>query len=88
MTSINLTIELPDTLARDAQQAGLLTSQSIADLLSAELRRKQIDRLFAIADQLANQSAPAMRAAEIEAARAERRRRHARAWSAPPQWNV
>lgn len=82
MTSINLTIELPDTLARDAQQAGLLTSQSIADLLSAELRRKQIDRLFAIADQLADQSAPAMSAAEgeaeIDAARAERRRRHAR----------
>ncbi len=82
MTSINLTIELPDTLARDAQRAGLLTSQSIADLLSAELRRKQIDRLFATADQLANQDAPVMRAAEveaeIEAARAERRQHHAR----------
>lgn len=82
MTSINLTIELPDTLARDAQRAGLLTPQSIADLLSAELRRKQIDRLFAIADQLANQDAPVMSAAEIEAeieaARAERRQRHAR----------
>lgn len=82
MTSINLTIELPDTLARDAQRAGLLTSQSIADLLSAELRRKQIDRLFAIADQLANQDTLVMSAAEIEAeieaARAERRRRNAR----------
>lgn len=77
MTLINLTIELPDTLARDAQQAGLLTSQSIAELLSAELRRKQIDRLFAIADQLANQDARVMSAAEveteIEAARAEQK---------------
>lgn len=62
--------------------AGLLTSQSIAELLSAELRRKPIDRLFAIADQLANQSAPAMSAAEVEAeietAQAERCQRHAR----------
>lgn len=82
MTLTNLTLELPDALARDAQQAGLLTSQSIADLLSAELRRQQIDQLFTIADQLANQDAPAMSAAEIEAeieaARAERRQRHAR----------
>lgn len=82
MTSINLTIELPDVLARDAQRAGLLTSQSIADLLSAELRRKQVDRLFAVADDLANQGAPVLSAAEIEAeieaARAERRQRSAR----------
>ena len=82
MTSINLTIELPDILARDAQQAGLLTSQSIADLLSAELRRKQVDRLFAAADELANQDVPVMSAAEIEAeieaARAERRQCSAR----------
>jgi len=77
-----LSVELPGALARDAQQAGLLTPQSIADLLRADLRRKQIDRLFAAADQLANQDAPAMSSAaieaEVEAARAERRRRHAR----------
>lgn len=82
MTSINLTIELPDALARDAQRAGLLTPQSIADLLSAELRRKQVDRLFDIADELAGQDVPVMSAAEIEAeieaARAERRQRSAR----------
>ncbi len=77
MTSINLTIELPDTLAKDAQKAGLLSSRSIADLLSAELKRQRIDQLFEIADQLANQDVPVMNAAEIEteieAARAEQR---------------
>ncbi|MBE2236478.1 MAG: hypothetical protein IAE81_01730 [Caldilineaceae bacterium] len=82
MTSINLTIELPDALARDAQRAGLLTSRSIVNLLSAELKRQQIEQLFATADQLADQAAPVMSAAEIEAeieaARMERRQRSAR----------
>lgn len=82
MISINLTIDLPDMLAHDAQEAGLLTSQSSADLLSAEPRCQRIDRLFAVAEQLANQDAPVMNAAEIEAeieaSRPERRRRHAR----------
>lgn len=82
MNSISLTIELPDTLARDAQQAGLLSSRSIAELLSAELKRQRIDQFFEAADQLAAQDAPILSAAEIEAeieaARAERRRRNAR----------
>lgn len=82
MTAISLTIELPDALARDAQQAGLLSSRSIADLLSAELKRQRIDQFFEIADQLADQDAPILSAAEIEAeieaARAERRQRNAR----------
>lgn len=81
MTLINLTIELPDALVRDAQRAGLLTSRSIAEMLSAELKRQRIDQLFVIADQLATQDIPAMSPAEIEAeieaARSERRR-HAR----------
>lgn len=82
MNSIRLTIELPDALARDTQKPGLLSSRSIADLLSAELKRRRIDRFFEIADQLANQGEPIMSAAEIEAeieaARAERRQRNAR----------
>ena len=58
------------------------TPDVLADLLSAELKRRRIDRFFEIADQLANQGEPIMSAAEIEAeieaARAERRQRNAR----------
>ena len=77
MTEIRLTIELPAELADVAQRAGLLSSQSLADLLRAELERRRIDHLFDVADHLAAQEIPAMTAAEIEAdieaARAVRR---------------
>jgi hypothetical protein len=82
MTAFDLTIELPDRLAEEAQRAGLLTARSIADLLAAELRRRQVNQFFAVADQLANQRAPRLTDVEIEAeiaaARAERRQRNAR----------
>jgi len=84
MTEIRLTIELPADLADEAQRAGLLSSQSLADLLRAELERRRIDHLFDAADQPAAQEIPAMTAAEIEAeieaARAE--------WNHRDQFNL
>jgi hypothetical protein len=82
MSAVALTIELPPELLAQADRAGLLTSQAIAELVAAELRRRQVDRLFAIADKLAALDEPPLSAAELEeeirAARAEKRSRHAR----------
>lgn len=79
MTAFTLTVELSEALA---QQAGLLTPESIADLLAAELRRRQVERLFADVDGLAGQDAAPMSDAEIEVeieqARAERQMRDVR----------
>lgn len=77
MSAVALTIELPPELLAQADRAGLLTPQAIAELVAAELRRRQVDRLFAIADKLAALDEPPLSAAELEeeicAARAERK---------------
>jgi post-segregation antitoxin (ccd killing protein) len=45
MTSIDLKLELPDKLARDAKAAGLLTSRALARLLREGLRREALRRI-------------------------------------------
>jgi len=77
MTQLELTLALPDALAREAEAAGLLTPDAIARLLEAELRRRRIDGLFNAADRLAALDEPPLTDAElnaeIQAARARRR---------------
>jgi hypothetical protein len=75
-----LEINLPDELARRAQEAGLLTSEAIAKLLREAMERQQgIDELFAAMDRMAAVEGEPMSEeeiqAEIDAARAERRAR-------------
>lgn len=75
-----LEINLPDSLAKEAEQAGLLTSEAIAKLLREAMERRQgIDELFAAMDRMAAVEGEPMTEdeiqAEIEAARAERRAR-------------
>ena len=41
MTSINLTLELPDTVASSAEAAGLLTPEAVVDLVERELWRRE-----------------------------------------------
>ena len=53
-----ITLTLPEDLARKAQDSGLLRPESIAALLRAELRRRYINKLFAAADRLANVDSP------------------------------
>jgi len=76
MSSIALTIELSPELLDEARRAGLLTSQALAELLAAEIKRRQVGRLFAIADGLAGLDMPpltdAETAAEIQSARVEK----------------
>jgi len=75
MTSLR--IELPDRLAREADQAGLLSSDAIERLLRDRLRTTSTDRLFAAMDRMADlDEPPALSpeevAAEMAAARARR----------------
>ncbi len=78
METITLTITLPRELAAEANQAGLLTSESLAALLKRELRQRRTDSLFAALDRLdqKNTDIPDIDeiSTEIAVARAERRR--------------
>lgn len=79
MTTIK--IELPDATAQAARAAGLLTPQALERLLNDALRRKSVDEFFEKIDELADANFPPMTMdeiqAEVNAVRAERRRRAA-----------
>ena len=75
MTTVQITI--PDELARDAERAGLLSSESIEQLLREQLRRQAGQELRAVMDKLSADGTPEMTPeeiqAEIDACRAEQR---------------
>lgn len=77
MTQLELKLALPDSLAREAEAAGLLTPESIESLLREEVCRRRVNQLFEAADRLAALDLPPLTTAEVEAelqaARAERR---------------
>lgn len=79
MTLLQLKVEVPDQLAREAQAAGLLTAQSISKLLRDAVRRRAGARLMAAAARASRAgSRPlSMRAIqkEVDAARAARKAR-------------
>jgi len=73
----NITVSLPDDLAKQAQSAGLLRPEAIERLLREAMNKRQVDQLFTTMGKLAALE-PALTEAEIEAeidaARAERAR--------------
>lgn len=76
MTTVQIT--LPDQLAQEAERAGLLSSQSLEELLRRQLKAKAAEPLFAAMDRMAAVDDPAYMspedvAKEIAAMRAERR---------------
>ena len=79
---LELTLTLPVSLAREAEDQGLLTSTMLEALLRAEVQRRRVAQLFEAADRLAALPlAPLSEAeveAEIHAMRAERRATRAR----------
>jgi len=79
---LEIRLRLPDDIAREAEASGLLQAESLESLLREELRRRRVDHLFAAADRLAALPLPPLTEAElnseIQAARAQRRRPHAR----------
>ena len=77
MTKIE--IELPDTTAEAAREAGLLTPEALDRLLTVALKRKQAaDSLLSVAAHVERTGAPPMSIEEIDAevktARSERGR--------------
>ena len=74
-----LTIELPDSLAEEAQQAGLLTSATIETILRDTLRTRAVNGLLTTADKLEAAHFPPMTMDEIQeevnAVRAQRKQR-------------
>jgi hypothetical protein len=79
MTELKVT--LPDRLAREAREAGLLSPKAIRGLLREAMRRRAAAREFlSVADRVAAARVPQMTEediqAEVDAARKARRRRH------------
>lgn len=78
MTTLEVKLSLPDSLAKEAQQAGLLAPEELERLVREALRAKRVERLFKARERLAAGPLPPMTPeeiqAEIDAYRAEVRR--------------
>lgn len=64
---LELTLTLPESLAREATAWGLLTPAGLVELLRAEVRRRRVEDLFSAAERLSVQSTLALSEAELEA---------------------
>lgn len=75
MTTLEIT--LPDSLAREAKEAGLLAPEAIETMLREAVRSRRIARLIEARRNIATAGVPPLTMeeiqAEIEADRAERR---------------
>lgn len=54
----DIVIDLPDALAKEARDAGLLKADYVASMFRREIRRRKINRLFSAADRLADSDSP------------------------------
>ena len=76
MTTLELTLNLPDELASKAQAAGLLNSEAIGKLLREQLRKQACEELRGMLNKVDASGIPPMSEdeiqAEIDAYRAER----------------
>ena len=71
----NITVSLPEELAKQAQSAGLLRPEALEFLLREEMKKRRVDQLFTTMDKLAVLEPPLTEEeieAEIAAARADR----------------
>ena len=77
MTTLELTLNLPDELANMTQAAGLLNSEAIEKLLREQLRKQAGEDLRVMLNKVSASGEPPMNEdeiqAEINAYRAERR---------------
>ena len=72
----DVVIDLPDALAKEAREAGILRSDYVASMFRREIKRRRINKLFSAADRLAEsepQLTEADIAEEIDAYRKENR---------------
>jgi hypothetical protein len=82
VATVELTVTLPEAVAKEAQAIGLLQPEAVERLFRDAIRRRQQEQLFSAADRLAALDLPPLTAtelnAEIEAALRERRADRAR----------
>lgn len=80
MTKLELKLNLPERLAQDAQAAGLLTPEAVAELLRDELKRRAGERLKESLRKIDQTNLPPLSSkdiqTEIDSVRIERRRRN------------
>ena len=67
MTTLEVKLNLPDSLANEARQAGLLTPEELERLLREALRARRVERLTAVRETLAANPLPPMTSEEIQA---------------------
>ena len=81
MTTLQVKLELPDTLAKEAASLGLLEPQALQMLLREAVRRRHIARLTEAREKIAAAGIPPLTTeeiqAEIEADRVQRRTKNA-----------
>ena len=67
MTTLELKLNLPDRLAREAQAAGLLTPEALSALLKDAMRRRAAQALLAGAARASASGSTPLSMAEIQA---------------------
>ena len=67
MTTLELKLNLPDRLAREAQAAGLLTPEALSDLLKDAMRRRAAQALLAGAERASKAGSKPLAMDEIQA---------------------
>lgn len=76
MTTLEVRLELPDNLAKAAEDAGLLAPEALEKIIAEALRRQNFDKLLSVTDRVEAAGLPPMSAeelnAEIQACRMER----------------
>lgn len=83
MTTLEVKLDLPDRLAREAQAAGLLTPKALREMLKDAMRRRAAQTLLAGAARGSAASAKPLSMKEIQAeVSAVRRERRAKGGSA------
>lgn len=66
MTFIDLKLELPDRLAREAKEAGLLSPRALAKLIREGVRREAFKRIAEGAERVREAGIPPMSMMEIQ----------------------
>lgn len=66
MTTLELKLNLPDRLAREAQAAGLLTPEALSDLLKDAMRRRAAQALLAGAERASKSGSKPLSMNEIQ----------------------
>lgn len=66
MIRVNLELELPDNLAEQAREAGLLTSEALEQMLRNAMQKRAVDRFLSVADRVAEADIRELSSEEIE----------------------